>query len=129
MVLILIVASVALYGATGRVILRGYRWWQGSAQSARLRAFEGLKHHTEPNPGLVKVLFHTYHGVLVVVTQVEHRFWTPPEDAREALWRLHRFNLGWGMLAYGALLIPLAACGNYLARKRSIRKQSAAMLA
>ena len=69
-------------------------------------------------------MFHTYYGFLVYVIQTEHRFWASPEDARVALWRLHRFNLVWGMFAYGALVIPLLSYGNYLAEKRSIDRQA-----
>ena len=62
-------------------------------------------------------------------SDVSRRFWAPPQDAREALWRLHRFNLTWGMFAHGALLIPLVSYGNYLAQKRAIRRQEEALIA
>lgn len=111
------------------MILKGYRWLRRVSESSKRRAFEGLKIHDGPGPGLVVVVFHTYWGFFAFVSQHEHRFWAPPDDAREALWRLHRFNLGWGTFARGALLIPLLSYGNYLAQKRSISRQVTAMLA
>lgn len=93
--------------------------------AVRLR---GVEDPPGAGTGLVAVVFHTYYGFLAFVIQTEHRFWAPPDDARQALLRLHRFNLTWGMFAYGALLIPLVSYGNFLAQRRSIRRQKAAML-
>ncbi len=111
------------------MILRGYPLLKRSAEPAQRRAYDGLKVHPGPAPGLVAVVFHTYYGVLAFVSQTEHRFWATPDDAREALLRLHRFNLSWGIFAYGALLIPPLSYVNYLAQKRSIRRQEAANIA
>jgi hypothetical protein len=33
------------------------------------------------------------------------------------------------MFAYGALLIPLLSCGNYLAQRRAIQRQETSLLA
>lgn len=120
----IIVASVVFYAVLGWAILRGYRRLRRSAEAAQWRAFEGLKVHPGPAPGLVAVVFHTYYGIIAFVTQTEHRFWAPPDDAHEALRRLHRFNLTWGMLAYGVLFIPLFSYGNYLAQRSAIRRQA-----
>jgi hypothetical protein len=120
-----IIASLAFYLALGWLILKGYRWLHGLAQASQRRAFAGLKIHGGPAPGLVGVVFHTYYGFIIFVVQTEHRFWAPPDDAREALRRLHRFNLSWGMFAYGVLVIPLLSFGNYLSQLRSIRRQEA----
>jgi hypothetical protein len=124
----LIAFAIVFYGALGWVILQGYRWLNRLADGARSRAFDGLKVQDGPGPGLVLVVFHTYYGFIVFGVQTEHRFWAPPDDAREALWRLHRFNLTWGLLARGGPLIPPLSFGNYLAQKRSIRQQEAAQL-
>jgi hypothetical protein len=78
--------------------------------------------HT-PDADRVEVVFHTYDGFLFFVNQREHRFRLPPDRARELLWRLHKFNLTWGLLAYGVLVIPLLSYGNYLTQKSRIRKQ------
>lgn len=123
-----IAGSVVFYVALGWVVLKGVRWLRARAEYSQQRATEGLKVHSGPAPGLVLVVFHTYYGFIAFVAQTEHRFWSTPEDARQALLRLHRFNLKWGMFAYGALLIPLVSFGNYLAQLRSIRKQEAAMI-
>jgi hypothetical protein len=76
-----------------------------------------------PAADRVEFVFHTYNGFLFYVMQREHRFRLAPDRARELLWRLHKFNLTWGMLAYGVLVIPLLSYGNYLAQKSRIRKQ------
>jgi hypothetical protein len=123
-----IVATVVFYIALAWVILKGYRWLRRLAEASQRRCFEGLKIHDAPAPGLVLVEFHTYYGFIAFVIQTEHRFWAPPDDAREAVWRLNRFNLTWGLFAYGVLLIPLLSFGNSLAQIRSIRKQEEAQL-
>jgi hypothetical protein len=123
-----IVVCVVFYGTLGWVILRAYRWLRRLAEASQSRALEGLKVHSGPAPGLVSVVFHTYYGFIAFVIQTEHRFWPTPEDARETLRRLDRFNMRWGMFAYGALVIPLLSCGNYLAQKRSIQRQETALI-
>jgi hypothetical protein len=45
-----------------------------------------------------------------------------PDDARQLLWRLHQFNLTYGLFAYGALFIPVLSYCNYLAQKRAIAR-------
>ena len=74
------------------------------------------------------MVFHTYYGFIAFTQETKHHFWATPEDAREALGRLHRFNLVWGWFAHGAMLIPLVSYGNFLAQRRSIRRQEEAML-
>jgi hypothetical protein len=100
-------------------------WLRRAARAAQQRAYSGLQISTAPGPGTISVVFHTYYGFVVFVTQTEHRFWASPGDARVALWHLHKFNLIWGMFAYGALVIPGLSFGNYLAQKRSIERQAA----
>ena len=100
---------------------------EASAQAAQLRAYDGLKVYTTPQPGTVSVVFHTYFGFIIHTIQTEHRFYASPDDALLALWRLHKFNLTWGMFAYPYyLVIPLLSYGNYLAQRRSIGRQAAA---
>ncbi len=94
---------------------------------AERRAYVGVRNQAPHEPGTVEVEFHTYSGILVFVVQRKHHFWASPDDARTTLWRLHKFNLTWGMFAYGALLIPLVSYLNYVAQKRSIDRQIAAM--
>jgi len=73
----------------------------------------------------VSFKYHTYSGVLLWVNQVEHRISAPPEVARDALRALLRHTLKYGLLAYGALFIPLLAYSSYIGQKRSLRRQSA----
>ncbi len=101
----------------------GYFLLKRLAHSTQERAFSGLEVFSDPAPGRVAVVFHTYYGFLVYFVQTEYRFWANPEDARTALRRLHHFNLTWGFFAAGALLIPLFSIGNYWAQLRSIRRQ------
>lgn len=122
-----IITSLAICVFLGWLILKGFRWLREVTQASQRRAFDGLKVHAGPAPGLASVVFHTYYGFIVFVIQTELRFWAPPDDAREALRRLHRFNLTWGMFAYGVLVIPLLSFGNYLVQLRSIRRQEAAI--
>jgi len=122
----MIVVGIVFYSLLGWGILRGYRRLSRSAGAALGRALEGLKIHPGPGPGLVSVIFHTYYG-LVAFQQTEHRFWAPPAVAREALRRMHRYNLRWGMFTYGVLLILLLSYGNLLAQRRSIDRQEDAL--
>lgn len=101
-----------------------FAWWISKcAERTSVRLFEGLELYPGPAAGLVEVVFHTYSGLLVFVTQREHRFWAHPEQARRALSRMHSFNCTWGLLAYGAAVIPLLSLGNCWAQKRRISKQ------
>lgn len=87
------------------------------------RLYAEFADHETPDAERVEFVFHTYEGFLVFAIQREHRFFLTPDRARELLWRFHKFNLTWGLLAYGVLVIPLLSYGNYLAQKSSIRKQ------
>lgn len=90
------------------------------------RCFAGLKLHETPQPGDVSCVYHSYRGFLLWFVQTEHHIHAPPADALEALRRLLRFNLTWGLLSYGLLFVPLLAIGNYYAQKRSIQRQTTA---
>jgi hypothetical protein len=113
----LLIAAVAIFA------VRATRY----PHPAEKRAYVGVRNQPAHAPGTVEVEFHTYSGILVFVVQRKHHFWASPDDARMTLWRLHKFNLTWGMFAYGALLIPLVSYFNYVAQKRSIDRQIAAM--
>jgi hypothetical protein len=92
-------------------------------QKALHRRFEGLRLHSQPEPGDVYVVYHTYRGVLVYFVQTEHRVLAPPDDARELLRRLLRYNLTWGLLCWFGPLVPFLALGNYYGQLRSIERQ------
>jgi len=89
------------------------------------RCFEGINVHPSPLPGDVTVVYHTYRGLLLWCTQDEHIIFAPPDEALKLLKRLRRFNLTWGLLSYGMLLIPLLTLGNYAAQVRSVEEQRA----
>jgi hypothetical protein len=120
---VLAFCALLLIAAVAILCVRASR----SPHPGEQRAYDSLRVHAAHEPGTVSVVFHTYSGILVFVVQRKHHFWASPDDARMALWRLHKFNLTWGMFAYGALLIPLVSFLNYLAQKRSIERQTAAM--
>ena len=84
------------------------------------RCYSGIDFSPHRRPGDVPITFHTYFGFLVVTRQFTHKGYAPPPHARRLLWRLHCFNLTWGMLAYGALVIPILSYFNYQAQLRAI---------
>ena len=75
----------------------------------------GLELHDSFLPGDVLLTYHTYHGLIVWVTQTRHRVAAPPADARRLLARLLRFNLSWGLLTYAVLFVVPLAILNYWA--------------
>jgi hypothetical protein len=87
--------------------------------------YEEFDFSSQRTRGSVAVKFHTYHGVLVFAIQTPHAGYVPVEEAREFLWRLHRFNLTWGLFAYGALVIPFLSYFNYRSQLKSIGRQEA----
>jgi hypothetical protein len=91
------------------------------------RQFEDIVLHDPPEPGDVSFTYHTYRGLLLWVTQEEHRVSAPIVEAEKLLNRLWRFNLSWGLLSRGFLFIPFLATGNYLTQRRAIRRQAATM--
>jgi hypothetical protein len=92
------------------------------------RCFDGIELHEFAVPGDVSFIYHTYRGLLIWFTQMEHRIVAPREDAERLLKRLLRFNLTWGMLSYGAIFIPFVVYGNYRTQLKSIGKQAAAQV-
>ncbi len=115
---LLIFAALLLFALLGWGISR-------RAEQASERLFEGIEAYAHPQPGLVEIVFHTYSGLLIFVTQREHRFWAPPDEARRALSRMHSYNCTWGLLAYGAMVIPLLSLCNCWTQKRRIKRQMA----
>jgi hypothetical protein len=121
---VLVVLTLAVFALLVWGGIIAYRGFQGRAIAAQKMAFEGLTVANGPAKDCVEVTFHTYYGFIAFVTQTEYRFWAEPDQARLALWRLHRFNCRWGLFAYGAFFIPFVSYANYLIQKRSIVKQS-----
>jgi hypothetical protein len=72
----------------------------------------------------VEFTYHTYSGLLLYVTQSEHRFRLPYPLAQSTLSALLKHTMKYGFFAYGALLIPVLAYLNYLAQGRSLRRQA-----
>jgi hypothetical protein len=122
---IAIVIIVIAAGGIGAVLLRLVRGYEQSALRALKRAYDGFEVRQQPARGDVVIEYHTYHGVIAWVTQSPHQVALPPEQARELLARLLRFNLTWGMTSKGFLFIPFLAIGTYLAQRRSISRQEA----
>ena len=75
----------------------------------------------------VSFRYHTYSGILLYVTQTEHQLQLPYPVARDTLSALLKHTMRYGFFAYGALLIPGLAYLNYLAQRRRIAKQQAAL--
>lgn len=121
--------AVVVLGVLGFIVLKGLRWFGEASLRSQARLFQDVAVFDAPGPGLVGVVFHTYSGLLIFVQQVEYKFWASPADVRTVLARMNKYNLTRGFFAYGALFIPLLTLGNYLAQKRRIAKQEAAMRA
>ena len=77
-----------------------------------------------PSTPQVEFTYHTYSGLLMYVTQSEHRLSLPYPVAQDTLSAFLKHTLKYGFFAYGALLIPLLAYFNYLAQTCSLRKQT-----
>ena len=114
--ILLVLVLVPLY-----LLLGGLRTF---ALKPLRRCYDGIQLHEAPEPGDVQLVYHTYRGLLLWVTQDEHRVIAPPEDAERLLGRLLRFNLTWGMLSLALLFVPFLAISNYYAQRCSIREQS-----
>ena len=125
MLVALVAVSIVLFGLLVWGVLKGIRAYNGWAERSLARQYDGVEVHEQPEPGDVLLVFHTYHGLLAWVVQQEHRAVLPRDEAVKLLDRLHRFNLGWGLLSYGALYVPFVTYGNYWAQRRSFRKQAA----
>ena len=93
--------------------------------NALVRRFHDVRLHDVPQPGDVCFRYHTYRGFLLWFVQAEHIVIAPAEDAERLLGRLLRYNLSWGLLSAGTLYMLPLACANYVAQKRSIRRQKA----
>ena len=119
-----VVVFTAMFGAAVWAIFRGMRAYDRRALTALSRILEETKSHLEPLPGDVVVTFHTYHGLMFLVTQIEHQFALPPKEALNLLQKLHRFNLRWGLWGCGGIYVPFFTFGNFWAQRRSIRKQA-----
>jgi hypothetical protein len=80
-------------------------------------------------PGLddVEIVYYTYHGLLVGVREEKHIVLACPEMAKELLRRLRNFNLTWGMLAYGGLIMVIPTFVSYYIQLRKIEQQVRAM--
>ena len=121
------IITLVIVGTVGLIyaLLQGYRWFSTKTSNAKALAFENVTVFNEAQPDLVEVKFHTYCGFLIFVEQEEHHLWATPDDARILLDRLHGFNLKWGLLAYGALVIPLLSAYSRMQQRRFIKKQVA----
>jgi len=109
--------------ALGFAVLHGFRGYERAARSALAKRFQDLEIHNPPQPGDILLVYHTYHGVLAWFTQIEHRVHLPPDQARELLGRLFRFNCTWGFIARGGVIVLPLAIVNYVIQLRSISTQ------
>lgn len=114
---------IGMVVAVGFGALMLFRFFERGAKAALQRIYKEVGIAEQPPPDGVHVVFHTYHGLLAWVTQIEHRVVLPLARAEEFLRRLNWFNVTWGHFAYGALIIPLVSYGNYLVQLRKIRAE------
>ncbi len=99
--------------------------FQGFARKPLIRCFKGLELHDQQYEGDVIIRYQTYRGFLIWLIQEDHHIATSPQEAKTLLRRLLTFNLTWGLLSYGAILVPLFAIPCYFAQLRSIDRQVA----
>jgi hypothetical protein len=126
----LFVACIAAFAAVVACLFLLHRRIVAAAERALARCYDGLGVAPVPrSPRDVRVVFHTYHGSLFEFVQIEHATFLPPDEAREFLRRLNRFNLTWGMLCRGALFVYFLSPLNRFLQLRSIRRQERAALA
>jgi hypothetical protein len=122
-----IAGGVALLLVLGALALWLFRSYERAAAKALERAYAGLDIHIAPSSGDVVLTYHTYHGFIAWGTETTHRVVLPPEDARELLGRLLRYNLTCGMTSHGMVFVPLLAISNYMAQRSSISRQEASV--
>lgn len=117
--------GVALVGSIIALALLLYFGGKRFAERSLKHAYADLEIHTVAGPNDVVLVYHTYHGFLMWHAVTEHRVTLPLDDARVLLGRLLRFNLTWGLLAKGGILIAPLAIYNYVAQTNSIAEQEA----
>lgn len=100
-----------------------FRSYERLAERSLARKFADLKQPFVVQPGDVIFTYHTYHGFLAWFTQTPHQVSLPPEEARELLGRLLRFNLTWGLVTPGMIFIVPLSLLNYAAQRKSITSQ------
>jgi hypothetical protein len=117
--------ELALFAGLVALILIAYRRFERNANATLKRQYEDLYSHVEAQPGDVRIVYPTYHGLIVWFTETQHRAILPPQKARDLLWRLLRFNLLWGWSAQGGIFVIPLSLYNYWAQLRSIDMQEA----
>ena len=114
---------IAGFVALGVVVLYVFRTFERLASGALKRRYDGIEVHPMPQPGDVVLTYHTYHGLILWVTQRRHHVAASPADARRLLDRLLGFNLSWGLLNFRVVFIVPLAILNYRAQRKSIAEQ------
>ncbi len=122
-VLAVAAGALACLGVLAALALMLLRKYERLGSRSLERAYAGLQIHTSLAPGDVFLVYHTYQGFFAWGTETEHRVFLPLDDARELLGRLLRFNLTWGLLAHGGILVVPVAIWNYWLQRRSLTTQ------
>jgi hypothetical protein len=117
------VGAILFVVVLGTLGLYLYRNYERLARRSLERAYADLHVHTTRASGDVLLVYHTYHGFFAWETETEHRVFLPLEEAQELLGRLLRFNLTWGILAHGGILVVPLAIGNYLRQNHALASQ------
>jgi len=87
------------------------------------RVYEGLELRREPVEGDVFFHYCTYDGVFAWTTTTPHAGFLPPEDARQLLSRLFRYNVCYGLFTVWFLFRGLLVWITYHVQRRSIDGQ------
>jgi hypothetical protein len=123
-----LMAAFAVIIAAPLVLVAVFVWVLPAVRRAHQKMehmYDEFDFTKKPQPGTVKITFHTYFGFINHFTQTEHKGYLPPDQARELLRRLHRYNLTHNWLTPGAVFIPFLSFFNYHAQLRSVNRQEA----
>ena len=118
-----ILINILIWVVVGVLLLYSVRWFNKRARTRLESICLGANDSKSVELHKVRVTYHTYYGILVWVTQQQHEFTLPPEEAKVLLRKLKNFNMKFGISAYGFIFIPILSYGNYWAQLRSIKMQ------
>ncbi len=91
-------------------VVRGMRKSRGAAANDTVAV----------KPGEVRIVFHTYTGFLVWVTQRTYDVIVPAEQAQAMLKGWLKHNLTYGLFAYGGIFVPILTFFEYRSQSKKV---------
>jgi hypothetical protein len=116
------VAALAIFIGVPTLVIRSRRkTLRNSPDSEAIYAgITGIRPPGPPQPGEVRLIFHTYSGLLVYTIQRTHDLVLPADQAQILLGRMHKHNLTRGLLAYLPFFIVILSSIEYHAQSKKI---------